>query len=281
MKLPSCLPGLSALLDKSDAFLVDQFGTLHDGMTAYPGAIEALLTLRQAGKRIAILSNSGKRNAANEARFAQLGFPRESYDVFLSSGEAAWRLIASNRPQALRDVRTCLLLSRGKDISALDGLGLIRVTRAEQADLVFISGSEADQRPLADYAEILRPAAQRGVVCLCTNPDRTMLVEGDLLPGAGQIAELYASLGGPVIWFGKPHRPIYDMVLEMLGSPSRRRVFGVGDSVEHDVAGAAASGCCSALVLTGIAHGMDKAALAAETELRGAWPSVVLRRFTF
>lgn len=281
MKPPLCLPGLSALQGQADAFLVDQFGTLHDGMNAYPGAVEALLTLRRAGKRIAILSNSGKRNAANEARFARLGFPRESYDVFLSSGEAAWRLLAGNRPPALRNARTCLLLSRDKDVSALEGLDLVRVTRAEQADLVLIAGSETDRRPLADYVEILRPAAQRGVPCVCTNPDRTMLVEGGLRSGAGQIAELYASLGGSVIWFGKPHRPIYDMVLGMLGSPPRHRVFGVGDSVEHDVAGAAASGCCSALVLTGIAEGLDKAALSAEAELRKAWPSVVLRRFLF
>ncbi len=280
MMPPRQITGLSVVIDEADAFLVDQFGTLHDGMRAYPGAAEALRALRRTGKRIAILSNSGKRNAANEARLARLGFPRDTYDVFLSSGEAAWRMLTQDRPAALRNAETCFLLSRDGDTEPLQGLDLRLATRPENADLLLLAGSEAERRSLSDYADLLLPAALRHVPCLCTNPDRTMLAAGGLYPGAGRIAELYEELGGEVIWFGKPYRPIYEMALQLLRDPPRRRVFGVGDSVEHDVAGAASAGCRSALVLTGIAEGWTEADVAEAAARYSAVPTVVLTRFT-
>ena len=42
-----------------DAFLIDQFGTLHDGLMAYPGAVAALMRIRAAGRKVVLLSSSG------------------------------------------------------------------------------------------------------------------------------------------------------------------------------------------------------------------------------
>ena len=96
------------------------------------------------------------------------------------------------------------------------------------------------------------------------NPDRLMLVNGGIAPGAGQIAALYERLGGLVTWIGKPHPPIYRSALALLGDPAPARVWGIGDSVEHDIAGARAAGCRTALVVTGIAAGLGDAALSTE-----------------
>ena len=43
------------------AIFFDQYGVLHDGHRAYPGAREALATLKSRGVKIVILSNSGRR----------------------------------------------------------------------------------------------------------------------------------------------------------------------------------------------------------------------------
>ncbi len=255
--------GIRDLLGEADAFLVDQFGTLHDGIRPYPGALEALRLLQEAGKPVALLSNSGKRAAPNQARLARLGFPPDSYAAFISSGEVAWQRLARQGGGG-----ACLLFSRGDDAAFLDRLPWRATHRAEEADLVLITGSEADRRGLAGYEAALHKAASRGVPCLCTNPDRTMLVEGGTAPGAGRIAELYAALGGEVTWVGKPYPPIYRAALAALGIAGGTRVMGVGDSIEHDVAGAHGAGCRAALVLMGIAAGMDPAAIAAEA---GRW----------
>ena len=179
-----------------------------------------------------------------------MGIPADAYDLFMSSGEFAYHLLREGGLAGT--AQHCLLLSRGGDASPLEGTGLAAVTDADAAELVVIAGSEGDVRPLSDYEARLRPAARRHLPAVCLNPDRTMLTARGLAPGAGQIAELYEALGGTVTWVGKPHRPIYDHVLAALGDPPRARVVGLGDSVEHDIAGARAAGCAACLVRRGI-----------------------------
>lgn len=266
---------LADLAGRYDVFLVDQFGTLHDGVQLYDGALAAMRRLREFG-RVVLFSNSGRRSAANARRLARLGLPEDAYDLMLTSGEVAWTMLRDGAVAA-GPARTCLLLSREGDTSLIDGLGLLRVSRAEEAGLVVIAGSEGERISLAEYEAMLRPAASRGVPALCLNPDRIMLTALGPAFGAGRIAELYEGLGGQVRWIGKPHREIYETALRMLGDPDRRRVIGIGDSVEHDVAGAKAAGCDAALVLTGIAAEFDDAAIAAECARWRAWPDAVLR----
>ncbi|TGQ96366.1 TIGR01459 family HAD-type hydrolase, partial [Mesorhizobium sp. M1C.F.Ca.ET.204.01.1.1] len=85
------LDGIAALAERYGVFLLDQFGVLHDGQAPYPGAVEALSTLKRAGKTVVLISNSGKRARPNEDRLLKLGFEVGSWDHFVSSGEVAWR----------------------------------------------------------------------------------------------------------------------------------------------------------------------------------------------
>ncbi|GAB0116981.1 haloacid dehalogenase [Acidisoma sp. 7E03] len=285
MPEPTMLTRLDDLFDEADAFLLDQFGTLHDGVALYPGVAEAMTRVRQAGKRVLILSNSGKRAAPNVARLAQIGLPPERYDGFLTSGEVAWRLLAERRLPALAGARRCLVLSRGRDPEALAGLDLTETEDAAEADLVLLLGSEADRIGLEAYRARLAPAARRGVPCLCGNPDRLMVLgDGGLAPAPGRIAEIYAEMGGPVVWIGKPHAAIYEAAFAMLapvleGPLDRRRIWAVGDSLEHDAAGAAAQGCRALLVLTGIMAGRGARAVEAEIARTGLSPDAILPAF--
>jgi ribonucleotide monophosphatase NagD (HAD superfamily) len=255
------LAGLGAITDEADALLLDQFGTLHDGVALYPGVPEAMAMLRDAGKRLIILSNSGRRSGPNIARLSRIGLPPDRYDGFLSSGEVVWRLLASPTHPKI-----------GNEDAAT-------------ADLVLLLGSEADRIGLDAYRARLGPAARRGILCLCGNPDRAMvLANGGLAPAAGRIAEVYAEMGGPVLWIGKPGAAIYDAAFAMLqpmlgGKVDRARVWAVGDSVEHDVAGAAAQGCRSLLVLTGIMAGGGEAMLAEEVARWRVSPDAIIPAF--
>jgi HAD superfamily hydrolase (TIGR01459 family) len=274
------------ILLEADAFLLDQFGTLHDGVTLYTGAAEAMHKLRAAGKRLIILSNSGKRSGPNIARLSRIGLPPDSYDGFLSSGEAAWRLLAEKRLPDLAGARSCLVLSRGVDPEVLTGLDLDQTEDAAVADLILLLGSEADRIGLDAYRARLAVAAQRGIPCLCGNPDRVMILSnGGLAPAAGRIAELYIEMGGPVLWIGKPGGAIYEAAFAMLGpmmegKVNRERIWAVGDSIEHDVAGAAAQGCRSLLVLTGIMAGHGEARIAEDVARYGAAPDAIMPAFT-
>ncbi|MGF1626099.1 MAG: TIGR01459 family HAD-type hydrolase [Alphaproteobacteria bacterium] len=279
--------GLSAIVEHYDLFLVDQFGVLHDGSAAYPGAVAALHELKAAGKTVILLSNSGRRAASNEARLAALGFDRACYDVCLCSGEVAWRQIAGGQlpvattAQPLR----CLLVNRRGDESAVAGLPLAMVAAADDADFVLLAGSDGDIRPLDDYRALLAPAAARGLPCLCTNPDKVMVLAEGSGFGPGRIADLYAELGGPVTRIGKPFTEIYRVALEeaaRLGPlPPPARTIGIGDSIEHDIAGAKRAGFAAALVRTGILSGADPATLAAAMRAHAASPDLYLARFAW
>jgi len=266
---------LSQIAGAYELFFVDQFGVLHDGSAPYSGAVDALAALRQEGRKVVVLSNSGKRSAANEKRLESLGFSRSSWDLFLSSGEVAWRMLAAKDPA--HRPKACLVLARDGDISPIEGLGIAVTPDAGIADLVLIAGSEAPQKSLADYEALLAPAARRRVPALCVNPDMTMIVPSGYAFGAGRIARLYESLGGSVTWIGKPYPEIYRMARAMIGGDLK--AIGIGDSVEHDIVGAKGAGADGALVLSGI-HA-DETDLEALYEHEGARPDHVLERFAW
>ncbi len=273
------ITGLADIADRYDAFLIDQFGVLRDGRGPYPGAAETLMRLKDQGKRIVILSNSGKRSAENDRRLVDLGFVAGSWDWFLTSGEVAWQILKREGRKASGLPRKCLLVSRDGDLSPLKGLDLERTQWGEDADFVLLAASEGDVLPLSHYEALLAPAARRGVPCLCTNPDKVMLTETGTAFGAGQIAELYEDIGGKVRWIGKPFADIYDFALDFLGRPDPSRVCAIGDSVEHDIAGATRAGLGSVLVTTGI---LEHASDAERQQLfadHGATPDFILPKF--
>jgi len=257
---------------------VDQYGVLHDGRTPYPGAIDALRALKGSGARIVVLSNSGRSGEHNAARMERLGFPRDLYDHFVTSGDVAKSMLLGGAlPVALGARTRCLTFSSSGAHDLADELGFTSVEDAAEADLLLIGGSQADRISLEDYATRIAPAAARGVVCLCTNPDKWMLTPGGVRPGAGAIAALYKRLGGKVIWIGKPHPEIYRHALKLTGSSDPGEALCVGDSVEHDIVGARNFGATAALVRTGILARSSEADLARECAAHGVVPDIVLR----
>jgi len=269
---------LTALAERYDAFLVDQFGVLRDDERAYSGANEALLELKGLGKAVILLSNSGRSGEFNAGRLVNLGFDRAGFDRFLTSGDVAHDILA--RETAERPGTRCLTISSGGDRDLSDSLGFESVDDAVHADIVIISGSEAERIPLAAYRARLEPAARRGVPCYCTNPDRHKLAKGGITaPGAGSIALAYQDLGGPVRWFGKPYPAIYQKARSLLSGVAADRIVCIGDSIEHDIAGAAKASLASCLVRTGILAHSDENELAAITETHGARPDYLMERF--
>jgi HAD superfamily hydrolase (TIGR01459 family) len=242
---------LEDLVANYDVFLIDQFGVLRDDAGAYPGAAAALAALKAAGKTVIILSNSGRSGDYNADRLVRLGFERSSFDRFVTSGDVAYEIL-SKAPQLISGRTRCLTVSSGGDTNLADRLGLISVDAASDADVVVISGSEAERISLSEYRALLYSAAERHVQCYCTNPDIHKLAGGALAPGAGSIAKLYEELGGTVVWLGKPHREIYDYARSVLASSASDRIVCIGDSIEHDIVGAANAGLSSVLVETGI-----------------------------
>ena len=270
-----------AIATSFEAVFLDQYGVLHDGHRAYPGAREALAALKGRGAKIVILSNSGRRGKANAQRMTALGFGPELYDCFVTSGDVARELLENGEaPLPLTPETRCLTISSDDSDDFAEALGLPAAADGETADLVVISGSQADRLSLEDYRRTLAPAAARSAPCVCANPDKLMLTATGVAPGAGAIADLYRELGGSVLWIGKPFPQIYRMAAALTGVADPRDILCVGDSVEHDVAGARRFGAAALLVRTGILAAMSEPELAAEIARHGVVPDFVLDDLT-
>jgi HAD superfamily hydrolase (TIGR01459 family) len=257
---------------------LDQYGVLHDGRRPYAGATDALAALKSRGVKIVVLSNSGRTGAANAERMAALGIGRELYHFLVTSGDVARTLLKRGRfPALLAPGARCFVISTGGDDEFASALGVVPTAHSDDADLVIIAGSQADRFSLDDYRRLLAPPARRGAPCVCVNPDKLMLTAAGNVPGAGRIAEIYQDLGGVVTWVGKPFQEIYRAAAELSQVQNPRDVLCVGDSVEHDIAGANRFGAFAALVRTGIVAGLSDKELAAQIGRHEALPDYVIR----
>src|SRR5207237_9874429 len=102
-----------------------------------------------------------------------------------------------------------------------------------------------------DYAK-LRTACllvERGARLVATNADTSLPAADGLWPGAGALlAVITTTTGATPTIVGKPGRP---MVEAAVRSPAARRPLMVGDRLDTDIAGAAAMGWDTLLVLSG------------------------------
>jgi HAD superfamily hydrolase (TIGR01459 family) len=258
------LSGIAPIAGRYEGFILDLWGVLHDGAHPMPGAVEALHHLRDAGKRIVILSNAPRRAAPVIQRISEIGIARELYDDLLSSGEATWRWLKRGEPGG----RRLYPIMAARDGSMLDGLDFDVVKTIEAADLILNTGVESANDRVEDFEDVLGAAALRGLTMVCANPDLVVIHRGKAEICAGAIAQRYEELGGPVQYFGKPHAPIYRDCFALLGVADRRRILAVGDSLRTDIAGANAAGIDGLLVLGGI-H---------QEELTGGDLETVIRR---
>jgi HAD superfamily hydrolase (TIGR01459 family) len=267
-----------AIASSFKAVFFDQYGVLHDGRNPYPGARDALSALKSRGVKIVVLSNSGRTGAANAERMTALGFDSGVYDFLVTSGDVARTLLKRGRfPALLAPGARCFVISTGGDDEFASALGVASTAHSAEADLVVIAGSQADKVSLDDYRTMLAPAARRRTPCMCVNPDKLMLTAAGNAPGAGRIAEIYEELGGAMTWVGKPFPEIYRAAAELSQVQNPRDVLCVGDSVEHDIAGANRFGAFAALVRTGVLADLSDNELASEIGRHEALPDYVIR----
>lgn len=262
--------GMSPLAARYDGFILDQWGVLHDGTRPYAGAAECLQRLHAAGKRIVVLSNSGKREAENLRVMASMGFDVALLERCVCAGEEARRAIEARADRFHSALGTrCFAFTRGGDRAVLEGIGLEFVDRVEDADFLAVLGIDSPRRSLADYERELTAGVARGLPMVCANPDIARLTPQGLVDAQGVLAVRYEALGGEVFYHGKPYAAIYRSCLSALGYRAEQ-VLMVGDSVDHDVLGAWRAGIASALI-PGAVHGPELGVAWGELPEESAW----------
>lgn len=252
-RAPEYLPGIAALVERYDAFILDQWGVLHNGLEPYPGAIDCLTRLRAAGKQVLILSNSGKTGEENATLIARMGFDRATFTGVVSAGDDARDAIEHSDDPFYRALgRQCFPLCREGDAHLAQGLGLELVSDVAEASFLFVLSMDAPRQSVLGWEPVLAAAAARDLPMVCANPDFARSgAGGALFEAPGLLARRYAELGGRVRLHGKPETRIYETCLRRLAC-ARGRVVAVGDSMHHDVLGAVGADLASVLVAAGV-----------------------------
>lgn len=226
--------------------------------------------------RLLVISNSSRRSEGALANLQRLGFDPAWFEGAVTSGEVTHRHLA-DRPDAFFQAlgTRCLHFTwASRGAISLAGLGLEVTLDPEEAQFVLAHGTEALGTPasagaggedaaaqapvptsLDEMVELLRRCAVRGLPLVVANPDIVTVDGSQLRPMPGWLARRYAEMGGEVRLMGKPAPVIYTVALDMLGLPAAACV-AIGDSLEHDIAGAAAAGVASIFVAGGI-HAED------------------------
>jgi HAD superfamily hydrolase (TIGR01459 family) len=245
------LDGLASLASAYRWAAVDQWGVLHNGHRLLPGALEALREMRAAGWRVALVSNSSHPEGPSRRLLRELGVADVEYDALITAGELGARYLRGRLAAGERPRVWPVVLPFGPD-SVVSALGLPIAASLQEADLLVASGT----RPEGPDMEILRVGVARGLPMLCLNPDRrSVQPDGSFWWCPGAFAARYAELGGQVKVWGKPGGEIYAAAVAALfpnGEPPGPGL-GIGDSLEHDVAGALHNGL-DALFITGGIH---------------------------
>ena len=249
------IEGLSQVADEYEAFILDLWGVLHDGVRAYDHAVETLKRLKATGKPVCLLSNVPRREAITITRLDSLGLTADLYDHLVTSGEATHNAL-KNPPDAWHEKLGGIayaLSPREESEELTVGTGKALTTDPNKADFLLAIGIGHADETLEDYKPALDAGLKRSIPLVCANPDLIVNAGGTRLAiCAGTFARYYAEQGGDVAYHGKPYGPIYDRCRERLGLRPDARILAVGDSMATDVTGAKRAGLDACLITSGI-----------------------------
>jgi HAD superfamily hydrolase (TIGR01459 family) len=271
---------LRGLVDGVEVILSDIWGVVHNGLEAFPEACEALHTYRQRGGTVILITNAPRPADSVQRQLRKFGVADETYDAIVSSGDLTRNFVADHPGKKM------FWIGPERDSSIHRGLDAA-MAPLEQADYIVCTGLFDDETESAeDYRAMMLQAREHKLPLICANPD-IVVERGDrLIYCAGAIAELYRELGGDAIFYGKPHRPIYERAMalaaERRGQPtSLDRVLAIGDSVRTDLTGALGFGIDCLFLTRGIHseefEGIDQLDPASVKELFGHPPRALMR----
>ena len=105
-------------------------------------------------------------------------------------------------------------------------------TELEKCDYILCTGLyDHEMNKLDFYENLLVNSLDKKMIC--TNPDLIVDKGKTQEYCAGTIAKIFEEIGGEVVYFGKPHKEIYNSILK-----DKDKVLIIGDNLRTDIKGA-------------------------------------------
>lgn len=241
------------------AVVSDMDGVLWRGDVPLPGLHDFFTLLEREKLPWVLATNNSSRTRRDYVRkLAAMGVPEVPAGNIVTSATAtaAWL-----RRRYARGTRVHVFGGDG----LREELGEAGFCVADEDVAVVVAGLNRD----LCYEDLHRAShlIRNGACFVGTNPDTTFPAANGIAPGAGSLlAALQAASGVEPIVIGKPHAPMFEAALELLGSEAAQTLM-VGDRMNTDILGAARVGMRTALVMTGIATHDELAASQLQPDL--------------
>ena len=226
------------------AIVSDMDGVLWRGEEPLPGLDAFFALLRQRGLGWALATNNSSRTRQDYVRkLARMGVREVPAERIVTSAMATAAWLQRH-------------YARGTRVHVFGGEGL----RAELREAGFCVGDEDVAVVVAGlkrdmcYEDLHRASSliRGGARFVGTNPDATFPVANGIAPGAGSLlAALQVAGGAEPFIIGKPHAPMFEAALQLLGCEAEQTLM-IGDRLNTDILGGARAGMRTALVLSGI-----------------------------
>ena len=232
--------GISEIQTKYDAFFIDLWGVVHNGVKLNTDAIEVLNNLNKLKKRFVLLSNA-PRPAKNVGDFLlKLNMKKNLIKNVFTSGEASLKSLQNEIYG-----KNFYHIGSKKDECLFKGFEKNK-TKLIDADFILCTGLiESQENSLEYYKDLLKD--KKNIKMICTNPDLVVFRGEKKEYCAGKVAEIFKELGGEVIYFGKPYPEIYKICMR-----KNEKVLVVGDNINTDIKGANNMKFDSLFIINGI-----------------------------
>ncbi len=255
MKNSKQITSLKGIKNQYDAFIVDIWGVVYDGVNAYENVVDSLNEIINSEKPLLFLSNAPRPSNVTREKLIELGINMDRAKIY-TSGDLCIEGLKSWDDEVFRNLGKKfyhLGEIRNKDILA--GLNLVSEGNIETADFILLSIYVDEDEDLNQYDDLLAKAFSLKLPVVCPNPDKSVAHGDKRRYCAGYFAKKYQDLGGVVHYYGKPDRKIFDKAISILNI-NRDRILMIGDTMETDILGASDAGIDSLLVLTGNGGGI-------------------------
>ena len=220
------LDHLSEVFDGYDTFVIDLWGVMHNGIKLHKKAIEAVNQLKKNSKKIVFLSNAPRPSIKVIDFLLKMKTERKYLSNVITSGEAAMHAINQNKFGKL-----FFHLGPPRDISIFEKVKDSE-TKIDNCDFILCTGLfDGHENNMEYYKNLLIKHTSKKLIC--TNPDLTVHRGDKEEYCAGYIAKLFEELGGKVIYYGKPHKEIYEQCFK-----ENEKVLAIGDNLRTDIKGA-------------------------------------------
>ncbi len=251
------LNNLHEIYNNYDAYIVDIWGVLWDGIEAYEHAKDTLEKLRENKKDIVLLSNAPRRSELVAERLNSIGINKNHYNTIISSGEVCRESFLDNNKNLNKIGNFFYFIGQEADKGITLNLKVKERKNISDSNFLLVCGTRDFSHTLKNYIKELDKGLKLNLPLICANPDKVVIrKDGELIICAGILADYYKDNGGKVFYFGKPYPEVYDKCLAFLNNInpiiSHKNVLVIGDSLETDILGANKVGIKSLLIANGI-----------------------------